>query len=703
MREDTLFDIASLTKVVATLPSVMLLMERGKIRLDAPVQAYLPEFPSSVVTVKHLLTHTSGLPPGIPRDDLHPGWQGYEEGIRQACACQPDPLPGRVFRYSDVNFILLGEIVRRVSGRTLDVFAAREIFAPLKMGATSFRPGPEQIQRTAPTDRDEQGVMLQGVVNDPTSRRMGGVAGHAGVFSTAADLAKYARFLLRGGPLLRPATLRLMESVQTPATVFERRGLGWDIDSGYSRPRGSLFELGSFGHTGYTGTALWLDPATDSFYILLTTRLHPDGKGDGRALYSEIGTLTAKAIGLTARKDSALFARGEHEVPTVLNGIDVLRRQGFKALHGWRIGLVTNQTGIDNERKATIDLLREAPDVKLVRLFSPEHGIRGELDQEAIADSMDAKSGLPVISLYKPDQRAPRPEQLADLDALVFDIQDVGCRFYTYLTTLKGCLEAAAKAGKAFIVLDRVNPVRGDLVEGPVIPAEITFTSCHPIALRHGMTTGELARMFNAELKLNADLRVIQIQGWRRDLWFDATGLPWVNPSPNMRNLNAATLYPGIGLLEFAISVGRGTDTPFEVIGAPFVQDGVLACELNKLGLSGLRFSPVRFRPTTSIYKGQDCGGVRISMTDRNGVRSVELGLAVAHTLYHLYGTQFDLKRFNVLLQDEGTIHQISSGKPWKSILASWKPVQAAFLDRRAAFLLYGSPLPPNALSSTPE
>jgi uncharacterized protein YbbC (DUF1343 family) len=316
---------------------------------------------------------------------------------------------------------------------------------------------------------------------------------------------------------------------------------------------------------------------------------------------------------------------------------------------------------------------------------------------------MDVKSGLPVISLYRPDQRAPRPDQLADLDALVFDIQDVGCRFYTYLATLKGSLEAAAKAGKPFIVLDRVNPVRGDLVEGPVVPAELTFTSCHPIALRHGMTMGELARMFNAELKLNADLRIIQIQGWSRDLWFDATGLPWMSPSPNMRNLNAATLYPGIGLLEFAISVGRGTDTPFEVIGAPFVQDEALAYELNKLGLSGVRFIPVRFRPTTSIYKGQECGGVRIIMTDRDGVRSVELGIAVAHTLHHLYGTQFDLKKFNSLLKDDETVNLISSGKPWKAILKSWKPMQAEFLKRRAAFLLYGPSLPPNVSPSTPE
>ena len=310
MTEDTVFDAASLTKVVATLPSVMLLLERGKLELDAPVQRYLPEFRHPRVTVKHLLTHTSGLPSGLPKLEGRKDWQGYAEGIRQACACVPDPGPGLQFRYSDVNFILLGEIVHRLSGRPLEVFAAEEVFAPLKMLASTFKPGASLLPRIAPTERDEHGAVLRGVVHDPTSRRMGGVAGHAGLFTTAADLAKYARFILRGGPLLKPETLRLMRSVQTPANVPERRGLGWDIDTLYSRHRGSLFALGSFGHTGFTGTTMWLDPATDTFFILLTTRLHPDGKGDTRALNAEIGTLTARAIGLTVRKDSALAGQG---------------------------------------------------------------------------------------------------------------------------------------------------------------------------------------------------------------------------------------------------------------------------------------------------------------------------------------------------------------------------------------------------------
>lgn len=302
MMEGTIFDAASLTKVVATAPSVMLLVERGQVSLDAAVRDYLPEFGAAEVTVRHLLTHTSGLPAGIPTDQAQPGWRGYAEGIKRACACVPDAAPGGSFRYSDVNFILLGEIVRRVSGRTLDVFAREEIFSPLGMGETGFLPSADWLPRIAPTEPDEQGVMLHGVVHDPTARRMGGVAGHAGMFSTAADLARFARFMMRGEVdgvrVLQAGTLDAMRATQTLAPLTVRRGLGWDIDSPYSRPRGRIFPLGSFGHTGFTGMAMWIDPASDTFYVFLSSRLHPDGKGNVRDLYEEVGTEVGRLAGL---------------------------------------------------------------------------------------------------------------------------------------------------------------------------------------------------------------------------------------------------------------------------------------------------------------------------------------------------------------------------------------------------------------------
>ena len=683
MTEDTVFDAASLTKVVATLPSVLLLIEKAKIDLEADIQRYLPEMRPGT-TIRHLLTHTSGLKPGIPKE---PEWTGYENGIRRAMELEPEGMPDRFFRYSDVNFILLGEVVRRVSGMALNDFAAQNIFEPLKMNSTRFVPPEDWWPRIAPTEKDENGVMLRGVVHDLTSRKMGGVTGHAGLFTTAGDLAKYARMLLDDGAgVLKPETVKLMTTPQTIATVFERRGLGWDIDSTYSRPRGKVFPLGSFGHTGFTGTSLWIEPGTKSFVIFMSSRLHPDGKGSVRDLYEEIGT--AAAQGMSFVQEGPPWPRDEKEVPTVLNGIDVLVRRKFADLKGLRVGLITNQTGIDAQRRSTIDLLATAPEVKLKKLFSPEHGIRGELDQEKISDSKDKKTRLPILSLYG-ERRAPSQEQIVDLDALVFDIQDIGCRFYTYIGTMRLCMEAAAKAKKAFYVLDRVNPIGGLAVEGPAVLDEEKQTATHAIPLRHGMTAGEIAAMLNAERDMKCDLRVIPVEGWQRDMLHDQTGQPWINPSPNMRTLNAALLYPGIGLLEFSVSVGRGTDTPFEVLGAPYANDLRLAHELNKLGLPGVQFTPVRFTPTTSIFKGEACGGVRIAITSRDALKPVEIGIAIACTLQRLYPKSFALEKVNTLLNHGSSVKQIRGETSWKKVVETWSAETAGFEARRKAFIRY--------------
>lgn len=684
MTEDTIFDAASLTKVVATLPSVMLLLEQGKIELEAEVRRYIAEMRPGI-TVRHLLTHTSGLRPGIPKE---PAWSGYDTGIRLAVELEPEGPPDRFFRYSDINFILLGEIVRRVSGVKLDEFAAKHVFEPLKMDSTRFLPPDDWKPRIAPTEKDENGVMLRGVVHDPTSRKMGGVTGHAGLFTTAGDLAKYARMILNhGAGVLKPDTVRLMTTPHTIATVFERRGLGWDVDSVFSRPRGKTFPIGSFGHTGFTGTSLWIEPQTRTFVIFMSSRLHPDGNGSVRDLYEEIGTAAGQGMTFEVQTGPP-WPRGEKEVPTVLNGIDVLVRRKFADLKGLRVGLITNHTGIDAQRRSTIDLLAAAPGVKLKKLFSPEHGIRGMLDQEKIGDTRDKKTGLPVLSLYG-ERRAPTPEQLADIDALVFDIQDIGCRFYTYIGTMRLCMEAAAKAKKAFYVLDRVNPIGGIAVEGPAVVDEEKPTATHAIPLRHGMTAGELAAMMNAERAMNCDLKLIPMEGWRRGMLFDQTGLPWINPSPNMRSPNAAQLYTGIGLLEFSVSVGRGTDSPFELLGAPYVDDLRLAHELNKLGLPGIQFTPVRFTPTASVFKNETCGGVRLSITDRAALKPVETGVAIITTLQRLHPKSFALDKVNTLLNRAASVKAIRAAESWKRVVEGWREETAAFEARRRAFLRY--------------
>ncbi len=664
MTEDTIFDAASLTKPIATATSIWLLVRDGKVALDAPAAAYLPEMADRTITIRHLLTHSSGLRPDV---DLDVEWSGYGEGIRRALVETPRNRPGVVFRYSDINYTLLGEIVRRVSGEPLEVFARERVFAPLGMRDTGFRPfdpGVLSIAAATPPDAAPDSTLiriapteegLRGVVHDPTARRMGGVAGHAGMFTTAADLATFARAIL-AGKTFPPA----MTQVQSPPEVVVKRAGGFDVDSGYARPRGDFFPLGSFGHTGWTGGFLWIDPASQTFYVFLSNRVHPDGKGSVTALQRRLGTLVAESLAdvtFTRQPRRVGFVTGGADAQ---NGIDVLHASGYAALRGKRVGLITNQTGVDRAGNPTIDLLRSAPGVTLAALFSPEHGIRGTADAK-VADDVDAVSGLPIYSLYG-ERKKPTREQLAGLDALVFDIQDIGTRFYTYISTMGLAMEAAAEAKIAFVVLDRVNPIGGEVVEGPVLEGPPDFVGWHPLPVRHGKTVGELAELFRRERKIDVDLTVVPVAGWRRDQWQDEAGLPWVNTSPNIRSLQAAALYPGLGLLERAVSVGRGTETPFEILGAPYVDGARLAREVG--GLPGVAVEPVRFTPTASTHAGRECGGLRFTIVDRRALRSVEVGLRVAAALARLYPRDFPVDEMQPLLRHRATLEAIRAGGP---------------------------------------
>ena len=682
MTDDTIFDSASLTKVIATAPAIMLLAERDKLRLDDKVDHWITNFKAhgkGAVTIRHLLTHTSGLRPSLSSE---PTWSGLAKAIDLAKEERLTSQPGTKFRYSDINFILLGEIVQLASGQLLDEFTSKHIYQRLGMRDTGFLPPFEQRSRVAPTERVD-GEILHGIVHDPTARRMDGVAGHAGLFTTAADLSRFAQMMLNGGKLngrriFKSETVQLMTSVHTPKGMKAKRGLGWDIDSPYSSPRGNHFKIGSYGHTGWTGGSLWVDPATRTIVILMTSRTHPDGKGNVIALRREVATLAAEAL-----RGGAF---GGSNAPGVLNGADVLRQRKGILPKGAKVGLVTNHTGHDRNRRSTLDFLKTSNEVELTVLFSPEHGLYGKLD-EKISDGTDAKSGLKIYSLYGKN-RKPAPDQLAGLDALIFDIQDIGCRFYTYISTMGLAMEAASKAGVKFIVLDRVNPI-GTTVAGPVRLGPSQFIAYHDIPVQHGMTAGELARMINAERDLGVELQIVKIEGWKRSQWFDATGQPWTNPSPNMRNLTQALLYPGVGLLETAMSVGRGTDTPFEVIGAPYIDDMKLANRLNALGQAGVRFVPIRFTPSASIHADVPCGGVNIIITDRRNLRAVPLGIDIARVLHELYPKKFPLAKVGRLLCHPPTLEALGQGKTLAQIEALWKTDLANFTPRRAKHLLY--------------
>ena len=715
MTLDTMFDLASLTKVVATTTSVMILIEEGKIRLSDRVSTFVPGFEKygkADITIRHLMTHVSGLRPDV---DLGDAWSGSDTAIALAVEEVPTSPAGERFVYSDINYFLLGDIVRRVSGMPLDKFAHDRIFEPLGMKDTMFLPPPSQRQRIAPTENCTplgwpcQGAdmtMLRGVVHDPTARRMGGVAGHAGLFSTAADLAIFCRMLLDGGVyqgtrILSPLAVAKMTTAATGPGERNVRGLGWDIDSSFSSNRGELLPLGSFGHTGFTGTSVWMDPATRMFVVFLSNRVHPDGKGDVTPLRARVATVAASAITDVAPEllRTRLFtgrdfgpsgaAPAAQPSAPVRTGLDVLRASGFAALRGKRVGLVTNHTGRARDGATAIDLLHGAEGVTLVRLFSPEHGIRGVLD-ESVPTATDDKTGLAILSLYG-DTRRPTAAMLDGIDTIVIDLQDIGARFYTYMTTMAFVMEEAAKQKIAVVVLDRPNPINGFQVEGPTLDKPgVTFTGYFAMPIRHGMTLGELAKLFNAENRIGADLTVVPMQNWNRDEWFDSTGQPWINPSPNMRNLNQATLYPGIGAIEGTnVSVGRGTDTPFEQIGAPWIDGVQLADALNARALPGIRFYPVRFTPTTSKYANEECGGVFMIVTDRAALRPVRIGVEIAAMLRKTYGAKYDLDAAERLFGSKEGIARIKAGDDPSAIANAWAAAEARWRLLRNQYLLY--------------
>lgn len=374
----------------------------------------------------------------------------------------------------------------------------------------------------------------------------------------------------------------------------------------------------------------------------------------------------------------------------VLTGIDVLEKEDFTRLSGRNIGLITNQTGIDRRGVSDIQLMHSAEQVNLVAIFNPEHGLFGKLDTESIDNSVDPVTGIRVYSLYGATRR-PTREMLAGIDTLVFDIQDIGTRFYTYISTMGHAMQAAAEYGVRFMVLDRPNPINGVSVGGPVLDdGKQSFTGFHILPVRHGMTTGELARMFKAELGLELDLEVVPLEGWRRSDYFDDTGLPWVNPSPNMRSLTEALLYPGIGLLETTnLSVGRGTDTPFELFGAPWIDGQQLASELQRLDLPGVEFSAIAFTPSASKYAAEPCQGVSMRITDRETFDPLRTGLEIALQLRRGYPQQWDIDSYIKLLGNDAVLRAVREGRSYADILAIYKPGLEDFQRRRAAYLIY--------------
>ena len=680
MTDDTLFDLASLTKPLATGFAIMKLADTDKLKISDPASKYWPEFGKngkSKVTIEQLLLHTSGL---IADNSLKDYKEGSQKALQRIANLKLIYQPGTRFVYSDVGYIVLGEIVHRVSGTPLDKFCAEHIFNPLGMDSTGFRPSKKLAQSAAPTEkRSDQ--WIKGEVHDPRAYRLNGVAGHAGLFSTARDLSQFCRaalsILTNSAEENSFLTLQQLQQMTLPRKVPNGwRTWGWDNQTGYSINRGDLMSTAAFGHGGFTGTGIWIDPKNDVFVVFLSNRLHPNGKGSVNRLIGRIGTV-------------AIATFGHQPVQRkVLQGIDILKANQFRELEGKKIGLITNQTGVCSEGKSTIDLLHRASNVELDKLFNPEHGIAGTLD-ERVKNSVHQPTGLKITSLYG-SARKPSDESLKGLDALVFDIQDIGTRFYTYMSTMCLAMEAATKNDIEFIILDRINPINGVDVSGPILDAgSESFVSIQRIPIRHGMTAGELALMYATEKRLKRKPTVIKVQGWSRNTFQDQTNVRWINPSPNIRNLNQALIYPGLGMLETTnLSVGRGTDCPFERVGAPWIDGTKLANALNSQ-FRGIKAMPIEFQPNSSKFRGKKCSGVQFAITDRSKFAPVESGLQMALTLKRLYPDQWQTKSLNRLIGNRKTVEAIEKQQPLPELLAKQREAIEAFQKRRARYLLY--------------
>ncbi len=648
MAKDTVFDLASLTKPLATATAVMWLVQEKKLTPQTRPSQHLPGVDPRL-TVEHLLLHRGGLVPDNPLSDFE---QGPERAWERTLACRPEVEPGQEFRYTDVGYLMLQKLVETIDGRSLDRLCAEEFWRPLGMTSTGFgaRGSNIALNHGRPP----------GQVHDPRAQLLGGVAGHAGLFSTAEDLSRFARTLLgsTSGPL-SPETLDLMMQPRGDRTY------GFDVDSPFATARGSRFSIEtSCGHTGFTGTSLWLDRPSGVYLILLCNRLHPDNEGSVVGLRGDLATNVANQL----------------LGPPVKLGIGRLCQTNFEILRGQRVGLITNHTGLDREGRRTVDLLHQAREVELTTLFSPEHGLSGKHDS-AIDDSVDEATGLTVRSLYGKSKR-PDPALLKDLDVLVFDIQDAGCRFYTFISTMLYAMEAAGDAGVRFVVLDRPNPLGGERVEGWLAsPDQLDFIACWPLPLVHGMTVGELARLFNQ--KLDIKLEVVPMEGWDRSMTWDQTGLTWVAPSPNLRSLVQAELYPAIGLLEWGnVSVGRGTDTPFQLFGAPWIPDErQLAWDLNNLALPGARFLPRVFTPEASVFAGQTCRGVEVMLLERSSFSPALSGIQIAGYLSQNFPKNFKRVKLSRHIANTEVLEQLEK--------ADWERPLREFLERRSEVLLY--------------
>ena len=672
MRVDTIFDLSSVTKLFTT-TLVLQAIEGGELELGSDVGRWIPALRGA--TIEQLLTHTSGLPAvtSLAPYDLEDRGEALR-GVFAEAAGRRDP-PG-TYRYSDVGFIALGEVLARLHAMPLEDLVDEKLAAPLGLRDLAYGPRRDD-PRVAPTERaprraapGEAAPIVWGETIDPRAWRLDGVAGHAGLFASADDLARFAEAML-DGRALRPETLATVtEARELPSRGGPvRRGLGVDMET----PPG--LSASSFGHGGYAGVWLWIDPAQDLYVVVATHRVHPDGEGRAGPLRAQVARIASEA---RAR------ALPPMEGGPAL-GIDVLRSAGFAPLAGRRIALLTHAAAVARDGRRTVELLRETDALTLVRIFTPEHGLQGDAEGH-VGDGMLGE--IPLVSLFG-RRRDPPEGSLADVDVLVVDLQDVGARFYTYFATMHRLLVAAAEASVPVWVLDRPNP-QGRQVAGWVSTAEArSFVNHSPLPVLHGLTAAEMAALLRARNDLTVELHPIPMAGWDGEPW-PAAGLRWVPPSPNLPSLDAVALYPGLALVEGAnVAVGRGTDEPFQRLGAPWLDPEALLAALPPEAMRGVRVDAESFTPTASRHRGQRIPGLRFAVTDRAAVQPVRLGLAILRGLAHAPGGGLVLSETGGMVADPELLGAIESGASQEALEAHGTGILAEFVRSRRAVLMY--------------
>ena len=686
MTTDTVFDLASLTKSIVVGTLIAQLSDEKALSVQDRVAKYLPGFAGegrSNITIAELMLHTSGLPSVTPLSDF----EQPAEITRKRLLQSPLSEPRGQFNYSDIGYILLGELIEEVTSSKLNTYANDHIFKPLAMHDTRYGPLPEDLRKRAAPTEDREEVMIRGDVHDPRAYRMGGVAGNAGVFSTAQDLSLFARMMLHGGNLngaqiLSPSAFaQFTEKHQAGHAI---RALGWDVLSGYSRLRGHALSAQAFGHGGFTGTSLWVDPGRDLFVIFLSHRVHPDGQGNVLQL---IGDVTDVAV---QSANPGLPTRCTKLSKRTKMGIDRLVENDFAQLAKTHVGLIVNGASRTAKGQTTLAAFLGSKKVVLQAIMTPEHGLH--VDQEgAVKDEATGVEGVPIYSLFG-KQRRPTAKMLKGVNALVFDLQDAGVRFFTYMSTLREALVAAKEQGIAIWVLDRPNPLGGEIVEGPTLdPGVRTFVNYHNLPLRHGLTAGELAHLLNDELNIGADLHVQWMDNYYREFLWQDTGIAFVAPSPNLRNEAASLLYPAVAIVESTnVSVGRGTEHPFEWIGAPFIDGDLLAERLNRAPLAGVSFEAVNFTPTARPHAGIPCNGVRLRISNPRSYRAANTGLTLARILAELYGKRFLSSRVQKMIGHRSTMLAVLSQRRFAPAATDILGLQT-YLVRRSHYLHYPS------------